>query len=508
METSFINIDLERKAYALLEESADLTTTEQVEFLRGACKDKPDLLSHCLSIREHEVNDEDFMELVYGDTENTDESCDLTGKIVGNYRIEKKIGSGGTSDVCLAFRNDDVHHQPVALKIIRGWGNTRELKERMKRERKILSQFTHPHIANLLDGGDAEDGRPYFVLDYIQGQPITDYCKEKNLPLKDRLVLFTGVCSAVSAAHKKFTLHRDLKPANILVTDEGVPKLLDFGIAKILDEKSSGDTRLTQFYSPMTPQYASPEQMRQEPLSVASDQYSLGVLLYELITDSLPYDEAEDKILNVPDNADITPPSARVSEQNDRTVPGKKRLIKQLKGDLDAIVMKAIHPDAEKRYSSVKELANDIHRYSNNQTVRARKNRCWYRISRLFKRHKKNVVFVVVFACANLFVTITQQVRIIHERNHAIIERKRFDQTQDLLLGLFKFSHLEKNRQEDITSMETLDKYVEVIRHNFSGQPMLKVALLSTMGRAYQNLQLDNKAFDLHSESLALQQAH
>lgn len=499
-------LDFEKKAHVLLEESADLTDAEQIEFLHGACKDNQHLLAHCLSILNHQVSDDHFMELVYRDLKTTEKSHDLTGEVIGNYKIEKKIGSGGTAEVFLAFRNDDVHHQPVALKIIRGWGNMHELTERMRRERKILSQFKHANIASFLDGGNADDGRPYFVLEYVQGKPITDYCKNKNLDLKYRLALFVDVCSAVYAAHAKLTLHRDLKPSNILVTDEGLPKLLDFGIAKILNEENNDQMQLTQFFAPMTPQYASPEQLKQEPLSVASDQYSLGVLLYELITDLLPHNAGENKILHLANNESIKPPSERIAEKKDSCKLERRRLIKRLKGDLDAIVMKAISNDPEKRYSSVKELAQDIRRYLQNKTVVAQKSSCWYRTSRLLRRNRKNLLLVGAFACAFLFFVITQQMEIIQERDLALIERAKFEQTQDFLLGLFKLSHPEKNRQKDITVREVLDRGLETIQNKFDSQPTIKIALLSTMARAYQDLELTNIAFELQSESLALQE--
>ena len=501
-------LSIEKKAYNLLEESIDLAEADRIEFLRGACKDNADLLAHCFSILNHQISDDDLMELVYGDLKDTDDSNELIGKIIGNYRIEKPIGKGGTAEVFLAFRNDDVHQQPVALKIIRGWGDTDELMARMKRERKILSQFKHPNIANFLDGGNAKDGRPYFVLEYIKGIPITDYCNEKNLTLKERLALFIDVCSAVYAAHAKLTLHRDLKPANILVTDEGIPKLLDFGIAKILSDEEGSSTQLTRFVSPMTPQYASPEQIKQQSLSVASDQYSLGVLLYELITGQLPHDGTENKIISVTNDIDVRRPSERVAGQKDKNTQEKKRLVKHLQGDLDAIAMKALQNDAEKRYSSVKEFAEDIRRYLQNKTVLAQKSSYWYKTSRFLKRNRNYAALIAGFACVILFVAVTQQLRIIQERDQAIIERKKFEETQDFLLGLFKLSDPEKNRNQSVTAREVLDKGVAAIRDKFDDQPDIKIALLLTMGRAYQNLELTNKAFELQSESLALQQKH
>ncbi|VUD69223.1 Serine/threonine-protein kinase StkP [Thalassocella blandensis] len=509
MATQSNNHDINGRAFALLEESFDMEDSDKVAYLRKACGEDQNLYSRCLSLIDFDLSDDDFQSLVYGNIEKPDENLhDLTGKDVGNYRVVKKIGSGGTAEVFLAFRNDEVHHEPLALKIIRGWGNTQELMDRMKQERKILSQFKHPNIANFLDGGNADDGRPYFVLEYVEGKPITDYCKEKQLGLRERLDLFVQVCSAVYTAHSKLTLHRDLKPSNIIVTESGVPKLLDFGIAKIIDENIEADTQLTQFYSPMTPQYASPEQVNQEPLSVASDQYSLGILLYELLTDQLPHDSAENKILHVSAEKLIALPSVKVTSNPGLNKLDAKRISKQLKGDLDAIVMKAISWEVDKRYSSVKEFAEDVRRYLKNKTILAQKSSCCYRTRLMLRRNKTTVALLATFAMLTGFLGVTLQMKIIAERDQAIVERQKFEQTQEFLVGLFKFSHPEVNREREVTVREVLDKGIVTIQNKFKQQPQVKIALLSTMAKAYQDLQLSDKALALYQESLSLQKKY
>nr|WP_269783547.1 serine/threonine-protein kinase [Marinibactrum halimedae] len=444
--------------------------------------------------------------MAYGESNSQEPVYDTQGTQIGNYRIEEKIGSGGAADVHLAVRTDDVHHQPVALKIIKGWGHTHELAERMKRERRILSQLRHPNIASFLDGGNAKDGRPYYVLEYIKGESITDYCNNHKLSLKDRLILFRKVCDAVSAAHSQLILHRDLKPSNILVTEDGSPKLLDFGIAKLLDD-SDNQAQLTQFFAPMTPQYASPEQIKQEPLSVASDQYSLGILLYQLITGELPYDTKESSMAHITGNLTLKRPSHGVANNKNHNDNEKRRLIKQLKGDLDAIVMKAIHKEADYRYPSVKELSEDIRRYLENKPVHAQKRSYWYQTRRFLQRNLATVAISLIFACATTFIGITQQMRIIEERDQAILEREKFKQTQYFLLSLFKFSHPEKNYGDELTVKQVLDRGADSIKNQFNDQPSVKVTLMTTLAKAYKKLQLPEKAIELYTASFELQKA-
>lgn len=435
----------------------------------------------------------------------------LIGTVIGNYRLIELIGRGSMSDVYLAKRADDIHDEVVALKTTRAWGDPNELHARMKRERKILSQFTHPNIATFIDGGsveasrvetssgetkNTENQRPYFVLEYIKGQNIISWSQQQDLDINVRLRLFLKVCSAVYAAHSKLILHRDIKPSNILINPQGEPKLLDFGIAKILDD--SDNELLTRFESPMTPQYASPEQLKHHPLSVASDQYSLGVVLYELLTDNLPYRVDDKRSFNINADHKIPLPSAVVVD---------KTRAKRLKGDLDAIVIKTLNKDPDLRYSSVKELASDIQCFLENKTVRAQPPSVFYSTAQFFKRNRARVIMASGLLCVLLGVAVTQQIRIVNERNDAVSERDKYEQTQDFLFELFENTNPENLPTEDITARQLLHQGTELIEHKFSGQPQIKSAMLLAIGKAYYKLRLNDLAFKILSESLAIQNA-
>ncbi|VUD67364.1 Serine/threonine-protein kinase PknB [Thalassocella blandensis] len=437
-------------------------------------------------------------------TDASNSTENMSGSTIGHYTLVKLIGKGSMSDVYLARRADGIHDELLALKTSRAWGNPQELHARMQRERKILSQFKHPNIAAFLDGGNADNNRPYFVLEYVDGQPITQWCKQRKLPLNARLALFTQVCSAVFAAHSKLILHRDIKPSNILIDQNGIPKLLDFGIAKILDEDKE-QMALTQFESPMTPQYASPEQARHETLSVASDQYSLGILLYELITDELPYQVGNGNVLQTICDTPIPLPSACLAAQEKRGILPDPQNLKRTRGDLDAIVMKAIDKNPDARYSSVEELSTDIQRFLENKTVFAQKASSLYTAQQFIKRHRSKVILGTGLLTLLVAIAATQQIRIVNERNQAIAERDKFEQTQEFLLNLFEHANPEGLPQENITARELLNRGTEMIRHKFTDQPEVKSAMLLAIGKAYFKLRLSDLAFDILSESLAIQ---
>ncbi len=441
----------EQIALQLIEEALSLDVSEQIDFLIRACGEDMALREHSLSLLKHELDDDDFLEFVYGSDSETENAFDLVGKIVGNYCILEKIGQGGAADVFLAYRNDDIHHQPVALKIIRGWGDTNELVKRIKKECKILSQFQHPNIVKFIDAGNAVDGRPYFVLEYVKGLPILEYCKQNNLSLNERLQLFLDVCDAVHAAHSQLTLHRDLKPSNIIVTDSGVAKLLDFGIAKIYQDEDKEHADITRFFSPMTPQYASPEQIKQMPLSMSSDQYSLGVVLYELLTGQLPYNtegKEERNSSGLPLEPNVKKPSDTL-----RNI-GAQHRANQVKGDLDTIIMKAIQFDVKNRYSSVYEFAEDIRRYMRFEPITA-KNISYHYLARRFVSRKITAVLLVAgFNFIFVSIVIAQQLRILHERDTAIAERQKYEQAQELRENLFEQVNPESSSQKSVFELK------------------------------------------------------
>lgn len=381
-----------KKIDELLQQALDLPTTERDSFLSKACNGDEALRSEVHSLLAADRQMGEFLDqpLLSRETEPS-----ATGRRIGVYRIESKIGHGGMGTVYLARRDDDQQFdQQVAIKLIKRGMDTDEIIERFRYERRILASLNHPNIARLLDGGTTEDGLPYFVMEFIEGEALPTYCERKKLSVTERLKLFLQVCSAVQHAHNNFVVHRDLKPSNILVAKNDSVKLLDFGIAKLLNAEEAGlSTLLGQ--RPMTPEYASPEQIRGEAITTASDVYSLGIVLYELLTDQRPYQFRQRNTEEISDflrEHEPQLPSQTVTNDKQR---------RELQGDLDNIVMMAIRKEPESRYRSVAQLAEDIERHLSGQTVAARPKTFSYRTVKFIKRNRAGVV-----AAAMLLVTL------------------------------------------------------------------------------------------------------
>src|SRR5512136_1589906 len=274
---------------------------------------------------------------------------------IGAYRVLRELGHGGMGTVFLAARADDQYQKRVAVKVVRGL-NSAEVVRHFRRERQILAGLDHPNIARLFDGGTTDDYLPYFVMEYVEGEPIDRFCDQRKLSIQERLKLFRGVCAAVQYAHRNLVVHRDIKPHNILVTAEGVPKLMDFGIAKLLNPEVAGEP-VTATDVAMTPEYASPEQARGGPITTAADVYSLGVVLYELLTGERPYRLTRDTRAALEEailQADPAMPSRVVLTKAHADVRGTtpKRLARTLKGDLDTISNKALRKTPAERYAT------------------------------------------------------------------------------------------------------------------------------------------------------------
>ncbi|WP_257386878.1 serine/threonine-protein kinase, partial [Tahibacter caeni] len=316
-----------------------------------------------------------------------------TGERLGPFALVREIGRGGMGAVWLAERADGEFAQQVAIKLIRGGWDAAEAQARFRAERQILASLQHPHIAHLVDGGVGADGRPWLALDYVDGVDLHSWCDARQLDLRQRLDLFLNVCDAVAHAHQHLVVHRDLKPSNILVRRDGVVKLLDFGIAKLLDPQSASISTMRLF----TPEYAAPEQVRGELVTTAVDIYALGLLLYELLSGQRPYKvdrptpaAYERAILD----QEPTRPSlslTRDAAQADAVAANRhltpQRLRRELRGDLDAIVLKALRKQPQQRYASVGELVADVRRYLQRQPVAARRGNWRYRTARFLQRH-------------------------------------------------------------------------------------------------------------------------
>lgn len=384
------------------------------------------------------------------------------GSRVGAYQIIEEIGAGGMGEVYRAFRADDEYRKEVAIKLVRAGLDSGFVVARFRNERQLLATLDHPNIARLLDGGTTEEGVPYFVMELVHGQPITDYCDKQQLATTERLRLFLEVCSAMQYAHQRLIIHRDLKPGNILVTSGGTPKLLDFGIAKILDPASSAAPEVTvSVFRLLTPAYASPEQITGAPVTTASDVYSLGVLLYELLTGRRPYrlstqspQELERAVCELEperpstaiwrrdrcETGDSPDTAVSISQVRDGS---PEKLERRLRGDLDNILLMALRKEPQLRYSSVEQLAADIRRHLENIPVTASTGTWKYHSSKFIRRHKAGVAATTVVAAAMFAgLAATEHEARVARKQAAIAKaertraQKRFDDVHHLANSL------------------------------------------------------------------------
>lgn len=347
--------------------------------------------------------------------------ADASGERLGAYRLLRRLQQGGMGTVYLAERADDEYRKQVAVKLLRNPLVTDEERQRFRNERQILANLEHPHIARLIDGGTREDGSPYLIMEYVDGQPIDRYCNERRLSIEERLELFRQVCLAVDHAHRQRIVHRDLKPSNIFVTADRTPKLLDFGIAKLLDSPSEPQTYpITRLWERrLTPEYASPEQLSGGTITVASDIYTLGVVLHELLTSARPHQLAglgPDQIVRIVCETEPLPPS-RVLSRRDRhdvefaRLAAERRtqpatLARRLRGDLDNIVLKALHREPSLRYASAAEFAQDIARYLGGEPVLARGAGPAYRLAKFVRRHRLRLLLGGALLTALVAITL------------------------------------------------------------------------------------------------------
>jgi serine/threonine protein kinase len=347
-----------------------------------------------------------------GDFPEEDGAAAMVGQHVGPYRLVREIGWGGMGTVYEAVRADEAFRKRVAIKVVRREMATQLVLRRFRHERQILAELNHPNIASLLDGGVTSDGRPFFAMEYIEGQPIDEYCKARSLSVRERVALFLEVCDAVQYAHRSLVVHRDLKPSNILVTESGQPKLLDFGIAKLLDDGAAGAAQLTHAGELfLTPDYACPEQVRGGPITTASDVYSLGIILYELLAGERPYRTEGRPLQEI----------VRAITEEEPVRPST--LARQrLSGELDSIVLKAIRKEPERRYLSVEQLAEDLRRHLDGRPVLAQSGTAMYRLWKFVRRHTAAVsamALVIVTLAGGIIATLTQARRAEAERERA-----------------------------------------------------------------------------------------
>jgi serine/threonine protein kinase len=442
---------------------------------------------------------------------------------IGPYHLLRPIGRGGMGEVWLAEQREPVRRR-VAIKLIKAGMDTREVVARFESERQALALMDHPAIAKVFDAGTTPQGRPFFVMEYVVGIPITEYCDKHKMTTRQRLELFIQVCQGVQHAHQKAIIHRDLKPSNILVGEvdgKPMPRIIDFGVAKATTQQLTAETLYTHLGAIVgTPGYMSPEQADSTGVDVdtRTDVYSLGVVLYELLAGSLPLDfrnlSFEDVLRRLRDE-DAPAPSTRLrtlGEQSGVTAQNRgsdrASLTRQLRGDLDCITLKALEKDRSRRYSMPSELAADIGRYLRNEPVMARPASAAYRTRKYIRRHRIGVA-VAAAACVVVFSFAVAQAlelqRIRSERDRATRERDRADRVTTFMTDMFQVSDPSVARGNSITAREILDKSANEIGSMLGSEPRVQADLLGAMARSYQGLGLYPRARELTEKALAIQ---
>jgi eukaryotic-like serine/threonine-protein kinase len=516
----------------LFARALELPTDQRESFIAAECADDPALRDEVMGLIACDVGSSTGpLTNALGaaiDATTRDRRGALIGKLIGSYRVVGVLGHGGTGTVYLGERADQQYSAKVAIKIVDSAAVHPDLGMRFRAERQILANLNHVNIARLVDAGETEDGRPYLVMEYVEGQTAEVYCDFNRLPIAERLQLFLQVCAAVQYAHQNLVVHRDLKPANVLVTGEGVPKLLDFGIAKLLDAgNAAAALALTRMNDRLlTPEYAAPEQILGQPVTTASDVYALGTVLYELLTGIRPFvvpsSTTQLELERLICISDPQRPSAAIRRAMQAPgVEGQKsvadiasardlspeRLARRLMGDLDAICMRALRKEPQHRYSSVEQLADDVRRYLAREPVAARQGTWLYYSQRFVRRHAFGVsaaAIFVVFVSAFAVIMSLQAQRIAAERDRATQERARAETVSTFMLDVFGAADPFVSQGREITARELLDQAGRRIQGDLSHQPEVRARLLEAIGQAYRRQGQFSRAVSYLSNAVQL----
>ncbi len=506
---------------------------ERSAFLLSACGEDAALRREVETLIQAYDEAPSFLEAPAADNFSASEDADpddparaFVGRTVGAWRLERLLASGGMGAVFLASRADQAFEKQVAVKFLRGGFDSGEARRRFLTERQTLASLNHPNIASLLDGGTTPEGQPFLVMEYVKGLPLDRYCDEHRLSTRARLDIFRSVCSAVQYAHQKLIIHRDLKPANILVSPDGIPKLLDFGIAKILDPEFAGPAVGATLgpLSLMTPEYASPEQVRGEAVSTATDVYSLGVILYQLLTGHRPYrfkNRSRTEIERVVGSENPPRPSTVVVRPREETTrDGTTRVTRtpesisrargqepvqlraHLSGDLDAIVLQALRKEPERRYPSVSDFSEDLRRYLEGLPVTARPDTVAYRTSRFIRRHKLGVgaaTLVFLSLIGGILATARQARIAAAEASRARKEAQTAKRTVEFMLKGYEVADPFENPGETVTARELLEQQAGQIDKDaeLAKEPEIRARLMEGIGRAFLGLHLDERGTDM-----------
>ena len=496
----------------LLEQAGQLDEGRRISFLVAVCREDATLQQEVEQLLKASI-EETGDRLLERLQENLDrlafamvsEKESLVNQTIGPYQIQGVIGQGGMATVYRARRAD--LENVVALKLMGGRLHAPHQKARFLREQRFLAHLEHPNIARLMDAGTTDLGQPFFVMEYVEGRPIDVYCEEEGLSVEQRLHLFEDVCAAVRYAHQNLIVHRDLKPGNILVRSDATVKLLDFGIGKLLatDEPETSSRHTSRL---MTPAYAAPEQVQDKPISTATDIYSLGVLLYQLLSGRMPYEIGEltptalERVV-----CEVVPPDPSVAALSS-TKPDAKQIHKQLTGDLDRICQKALRKEPSQRYESVQQFAEDIRRRLDGLPIIAQQSTWGYRTRKFIGRHRLGFAAAVLILCsliAGLLGTLWQAQVAAQERDQAQLEAEKAEQVKNFLSELFRIPDRQFGdgaQADTLRAISLLSRGVDRIDHELESQPEIRAEILTTLGGVYTSMGLYEQADSLISKAV------
>ena len=507
----------------LFDKAMALPEAERAAFLDRACGNDESLRRNIDALIEADAQNEESNQDPSILQKISSVNSRMIGTIVDGWRILDHIGTGGMGKVYRAERADGEIEQRVALKIVKRGMDSEIVLRRFRQERQILARLNHPNIAGFLDGGMTEDGRPYFAMELVEGLPITEYCDLHRLTLEKRLELFRKACDAVHYAHKSLVVHRDLKPSNIIVTADGNLKLLDFGIAKLLDESDADDRMTRTGMQVLTPAYAAPEQLMNSDITTATDVYALGIVLYELLTGRRPFGvrrtpaelrelvltgnplKPSAAVLQIPADTGGNVGTQTIEELSAVRGARTERLRKLLAGDLDTICLMAMHREPDHRYSSADQMAADISRHLEGLPVVASPDSVWYRVGKFYKRHRAAVIstagVIIAFTAMSVFYTL----RLAEERDFALQEQEKANEVVDFVVGLFEVSDPSESRGEEVTARDLLDAGAERIQTELGDRPAIQSMMRRVLGEVYYNLGSNELAGELISTALEQQ---
>jgi eukaryotic-like serine/threonine-protein kinase len=517
-----VNQERWQKIQYIFETVVELPEQERMAYLDQSCKGDNDLREELIAMLEADASSNNLLDQPIRESIDSFSTNNRSGERFGSYRIIKEIGSGGMGAVYLAERADGQFEQQVALKLIKPGLHSGDIINRFEHERQILAQLQHPNIAQLLDGGMSEEGMPFFSMEYVSGLPIDAYCDKHKLSIDDRIRLFMTVCQAVQFAHNNLIIHRDLKPGNIFITDDGTVKLLDFGIAKVFDkEQDTPSLTHTGTYA-MTPEYAAPEQIQSRRVTTTTDVYALGLILYELLTGTRPYEFTSSSLLDIEKVITAQEPmrpssvikrgisqSDTAQENNFNTISqlrriSPERLKRKLNGDLDNICLMALKKEQDRRYSSAELLRQDLERYLKGLPVRARKESVNYRLQKFVSRHRLGVIAASITLLLLISVVTYYTLQLSSQRDRAVAEAQKAQVVTDFLVDLFNVVDPNEAKGHTITVREVLDRGADRIETELKDQPETQISMLDVIGKVYYSLGFYDESLVLVNKALEL----